>query len=231
MGGTSWGVSTRLIGAVITALSDDEGLVLPPAIAPIQVVILPVQSKDATKSEAVSTSVSELGKTLKSSGLRVRVDSRTEVGLVQRRYEWERKGVPLRLEIGARDLENCTAVAKLRTGAEKFTISLNSDATSVVRKALEELRLALKEHARSLKQRLTFHIKSREEFDARLRERDPGYLFVAWGGDSADEEQLQQETGATLRCYPFEQDQLDDDQICPLTGKKSNAWAVFAKAY
>jgi prolyl-tRNA synthetase len=200
-------------------------------VAPIQVVVLLVQSKDATKNEAVSAAVMELSKNLKSSGLRVRADCRTEVGLVQRRYEWERKGVPLRLEIGARDLESCTAVAKLRTGGEKFTVALNNDATSAVQKALDEARLALKDHARTLKQKLTFHITSREEFEARLRERDPGYLFVPWGGDSADEDRIQQETGATLRCYPFEQDRLEEGQCCPLTGKKSIAWAVFAKAY
>lgn len=228
--GTSWGVSTRLIGAVITALSDDDGLVLPPAVAPIQVVILPVQNKDVAKHEAILTAVHNLGKTLDASGLRVRVDS-TEVGLVQKRYEWERKGVPLRLEVGARDLDSGMAVAKLRTGGDKFSIQLGSDVACAVHQAVEKVRLALQAHARDLKERLTFHITSREEFEGRLQEREPGYLIVPWGGDSSDEEQLQKETGATLRCYPFEQCSLEVGQLCPLTGKKAREWAVFAKAY
>merc|ERR1712137_1490253 len=105
-----------------------------------------MNNKDAGKNGAVLAAVKALSNTLKASGLRVRVDDRAEIGMIQKRYKWERKGVPLRLEIGARDLESCTAVAKLRTGGEKFTIALNNDATSAVQKALEESRLALKDH-------------------------------------------------------------------------------------
>lgn len=228
--GTSWGVSTRLIGAVITALSDDEGLVLPPAVAPIQVIVLPVNSKDAEKHQAVLTAVQNLATLLQSSGLRVHVDHHTEVSLVQRRYEWERKGVPLRLEIGARDLESGAAVAKLRTGGDKFSIQLSGNVVASIEEALENARRALCERAQALKQSLTFRIKSREEFEERLRAQVPGFLLVAWGGNSDDEERVKNNTGATLRCYPFEQESVDN-QICPLTGKKAREWAVFAKAF
>merc|ERR1712137_91775 len=185
-----------------------------------------MNNKDAGKNGAVLAAVKALSNTLKASGLRVRVDDRAEIGMIQKRYKWERKGVPLRLEIGARDLESGTAVAKLRTGGDKFIIKLGSASTAAVCQALEDARLALQARTEALKTRLTFRITCRDQFEARLLTQEPGYLMVPWGGDSADEERLQQETGATLRCYPFEQATLEEGQLCPLTGKQAREWAV-----
>jgi len=229
--GTSWGVSTRLIGALITALSDDDGLVLPPAVSPIQVVIVAVHAKEQAMQSSIATAVHDLGKTLEASGIRVHVDCRTDVKLVSKRFEWERKGVPLRLEVGSRDLDKGTAVAKLRTGGDRFALPLDDGAAAAVTKALEDARQALMAHARSMKERLTFRIASKADFLERLQQKSPGYLLVPWGGDSDDEEILQKETGATLRCIPFVQEELSEAQVCPLTGKKAREWVVFAKAY
>merc|ERR1719382_1728070 len=176
-------------------------------------------TKDATKNGAVSVAAKKLCKTLRSSGLRVRVDERTDIGLVQKRYLWERRGVPLRLEMGARDLDSNSVVAKLRTGGDKFSIPLESSDTALsVHQALEDARATLCARSQAMKERLTFEITSRAHFEERLQQQVPGYLLVPWGGDSEDEEKLQQDTGATLRCRPFEQRSLADNQLCPLTG-------------
>jgi len=230
---TSWGVSTRLIGAIIMVHSDDDGLVLPPPIAAIQVVICVLfVKKDPEKQLEVIAAAEKLGKELEAAGLRVRVDARTEVRLGARCFEYERKGVPLRLELGAKDMDNGVAMAKLRTGGDKFTVSLAS-ATEEVPAALERVKMELRARSDALKEKLSFRPKSREEFEARLKEPTPGMLIVPWGGDSEDEERLQEETGATLRCYPFEleNEPIPEGTACPLTGKPSHVWAIFAPAY
>jgi len=228
---TSWGVSTRLIGAVIMSHSDDDGLVLPPAIAAIQVVIVPMFVKDAEKQEKVSAAAEHLRAGLEASGLRVHLDGRLGVKPGAKYYEWERKGVPLRLELGPRDLDKGVALAKLRTGGDKFPVNLGDGAAEEVAAAFGTLRQKLRDRSDERLAAMSVRIESRAQFDARLQESTPGMLFVPWGGDDADEERIQEETGATLRCYPFEQDPLVDGQLCPLTGKPARVWAVFAKAY
>lgn len=227
---TSWGVSTRLLGAVIMAHSDDDGLVLPPTVAAIQVVIVPLYAKKADKQAEVNAAAEKLLAELEDAGLRVRLDSRLNMRPGAKYYEWERKGVPLRLELGNRDLEKGTTLAKMRTGGDKFPISLENAKTEVVA-ALDSVQNILRERSQSMKERLTFRIQSKAEFEERLKANQPGFLLVPWGGDSDDEEKIQEDTGATLRCYPLEQDPIPDGQICPLTGKPAQIWAVFAAAY
>lgn len=228
---TSWGVSTRLIGAVIMVHSDDDGLVLPPPVAAVQVVIVPLFAKEADKQAAVNTAARELQQQLQDSGLRVHVDDRLDMRPGAKYYEWERRGVPLRLELGARDLEQGIALGKMRTGGDKLSVKLGPGAADEVKAALEAVQQALRDRAEAMRQRLTFRISSREEFDARLKEREPGMMLVPWGGNSDDEDRLQEETGATLRCYPLEQDPMPAGQVCPLTGKPAWVWAIFASAY
>jgi prolyl-tRNA synthetase len=229
---TSWGVSTRLIGAIIMVHSDDDGLVLPPPIAAVQVVICVLHAKDAEKLSELKSAAEKLGQDLQAVGLRVRVDARTGVKLGARCFEYERKGVTLRLELGARDLENGFAMAKMRTGGDKFQVPLG-DAAEAVPAALERVQKELRERSAALKEKLTFRPKSLEEFNARLKESTPGMLIVPWGGDSEDEEKIQEETGATLRCYPFEleSEPIPEGTACPLTGKPAWVWAIFAPAY
>jgi len=229
---TSWGVSTRLIGAAIMVHSDDDGLVLPPALAAVQVVIVPMfVKKDPEKQEAVLAAAAELSSALTVAGVRTHVDGRLKMKPGAKYYEWERKGVPLRLELGPRDLEKGTALGKLRTGGDKFPVALGEPAVGETLEALERAKRDLRERAEAYKERLTFEIGSREDFDARLTEREPGLMLVPWGGDDDDEEKLQEDTGVTLRCYPLEQPPLEPGQLCPLTGKPAHVWAVFAKAF
>lgn len=228
---TSWGVSTRLIGAVIMVHSDDVGLVLPPAVAAIQVVVLPLFAKDPEKQAAVLDKAATVKKQLEAAGIRVQLDERINVKPGAKFFEWERKGVPLRIELGPKDLDQGVALAKMRTGGDKITIKLDSDVVPQVTSALDGVYKALVARSEELKQRLTFHPKSRADFEARLKEREPGMMVVPWGGNSEDEERIQDETGATLRCYPLEQGPIPEGQVCPLTGKPSWVWAVFALAY
>lgn len=227
---SSWGVSTRLIGAVIMAHSDDDGLVMPPALAAVQVVVVPLYAKDPDQQAAVLDAAAALRKDLVAIGIRVHVDDRLSMKPGAKYFEWERRGVPLRLELGARDLEKGVALGKLRTGGEKFQVPLDEAATEVP-KALSQMKLELQSRSDQLKQRLIFRIESRADFDERLKEREPGMMLIPWGGDDDDEDNLKDETGVTLRCYPMEQDELPDNQVCPLTGKPARQWAIFAKAY
>lgn len=227
---TSWGVSTRLIGAVIMVHSDDDGLVLPPALAATQVVILPMFVKDAEKQALVTDAAEKLRAELVGAGLRVHVDDRLSIKPGAKYFEWERKGVPLRLELGPRDLESGAALAKRRTGGDKLSVSL-ANAAEETKAALASVQQTLRDRAEAFKESMTFRISTKAEFDARLAEEFPGFLLVPWGGDNDDEENLQEETGATLRCYPLEQDPMPEGQLCPITGKPAREWAVFAKAY
>eukprot|EP00929_Paragymnodinium_shiwhaense_P029490 TRINITY_DN16882_c0_g1_i1.p1 TRINITY_DN16882_c0_g1~~TRINITY_DN16882_c0_g1_i1.p1 ORF type:complete len:601 (-),score=115.34 TRINITY_DN16882_c0_g1_i1:108-1910(-) len=228
---TSWGVSTRLIGAVIMSHSDDDGVVLPPAIAATQVVIVPMYVKDPEKQAAVSEAAEKLMKSLQASGIRVHMDDRLGIKPGAKYFEWERKGVPLRLELGPRDLEKGVALGKLRTGGDKFPVELGDSAPAAVQEALEKMRNILVERSNANLERLTFKIESRADFDSRLATPELGFLLVPWGGDNDDEDKIQDETGATLRCYPLKQDPMPEGQLCPLTGKPAREWAIFAKAY
>lgn len=223
---TSWGVSTRLIGAVIMTHSDDDGLVLPPAIAPIQVVIIPVgKEKDR---EVVMGAVDALVADLKRGGFRVKVDARDNIRPGAKYFEWERKGVPLRLEIGPRDVAQGQAFAKRRTGGDKFGLQL-ANAAEQVREVLDGIQAELLANAKQRLADQTYSISSRAEFIEKI-ESQPGFYLLPWGGDDADELAVKDETRATIRCMPLEQASVEG-LTCPLTGKPSVEWAVFARAY
>ncbi|MBA2319976.1 MAG: proline--tRNA ligase [Deltaproteobacteria bacterium] len=221
---TSWGVSTRLIGAVVMAHSDDQGLVLPPALAPVQVVIIPVY-KDAEK-ELVIAAANRVFEQLKPT-VRVRVDDRDHLRPGAKYFEWERKGVPLRLEIGPRDVAKGQAFAKRRTGGEKFGIPLEGGAERV-REVLAEIQADLLAKAQQRLAENTFAVESYDAFKAKL-DATPGFFRIPWGGDSADEGRIKDETRATHRCALFEAPPVST--TCPLTGKPAHEWAIFARAY
>lgn len=222
---TSWGVSTRLIGAVIMTHSDDEGLVLPPAIAPIQVVIIPVyKAKDR---DVVMEAVDALNASLRGS-FRVKVDDRDNMRPGAKYFEWERKGVPLRLEIGPRDVKKGQAFAKKRTGGGKFGVAFDG-AADQVRDVLDGIQAELLSRAEAFQTSHIHDITSREQFVAAVKD-EVGFFRVAWGGDDADEVAVKDETKATLRCYPMIQDSVEG-MTCPLTGKPAREWALFARAY
>jgi len=222
---TSWGVSTRLIGALVMSHSDDDGLVLPPKVAPVQVVIIPVgKNKDLPE---VIAAANELFMQLKPH-FRVKVDDRDNLRPGAKYFEWERKGVPLRLELGPRDLKKGQAFAKRRTGGDKFGVPLEG-AVEAVREVLDSMQADLLAAARQRTEAMTYTVDSREAFAEQI-ESQPGFYRVPWGGDDADEDQLKADTRATLRCYPLEQPSIEG-LTCPLTGKPSQRWALFARAY
>jgi prolyl-tRNA synthetase len=222
---TSWGVSTRLVGAVVMTHSDDDGLVLPPAIAPIQVVIVPVY-KDAEK-DHVLAAARALADSLRGR-FRVRIDDREHLRPGPKYFEWERKGVPLRLELGPRDIAKGQAFAKLRIRSDKFSVALDG-AADVVASLLDDMQAELLRRATAMRDARTYEVSSRAEL-ARLLDETPGFFRVPWGGDDADEDALKEETRATLRCYPLDQPSVEG-LTCPLTGKPAHAWAIFARAY
>ncbi len=222
---TSWGVSTRLVGAVVMTHSDDDGLVLPPAVAPVQVVIVPVY-KHADRA-AVLEAVNKLHASLKPH-FRVRVDDRDNMRPGAKYFEWEQKGVPLRLEVGPRDVAKGQAFAKRRTGGDKFAVPFDG-AAEKVGEVLHTLQQALLDRARAWRDAHTYTVDSWEQFQTRIVEQ-PGFYRVPWGGDDADEDRVKDATKATLRCYPLEQPSVEG-RTCPLTGKPAHGWAVFARAY
>ncbi|MCB9677799.1 MAG: proline--tRNA ligase [Alphaproteobacteria bacterium] len=223
---TSWGVSTRLVGAVIMTHSDDDGLVLPPEVAPIQVVLLPAGPPKVWGQ--VMPKIDEIAAGLKAAGIRVKVDDRDNVRSGAKFFEWERKGVPLRLEIGPRDMEQGQAFAKRRTGGDKFGIAFDG-IVEAVQAELTTIQCELFERARAQREACTYRVDSRAEFVEKI-ETQPGFYLIPWGGDDADEEAVRDETRATLRCFPMEQEPCDG-LTCPLTGKPAQEWAIFARAY
>lgn len=224
---TSWGVSTRLIGAVVMTHSDDDGLVLPPKVAPTQVVVIPVgKSKDLP---AVMEQVDPIVARLKAAGIRVKVDDRDNVRPGAKYFEWERKGVPLRLEVGPRDLAKGQFFSKTRIGKDKFGIAFET-VVDDVKRVLEEVQAELLAKATAFREARTFDADTREEFEAILTGDTPGFIKVPWGGDSADEKRVNDETKASIRCYPLGAGK-PDGLTCPLTGKPAWTWALFARAY
>jgi prolyl-tRNA synthetase len=222
---TSWGVSTRLIGALVMAHSDDAGLVLPPRIAPVQVVIVPVYKNE--EKDLVMAAVNRLFADLKGS-FRVKVDDRENLRPGAKYFEWEQKGVPLRLEVGPRDVAKGQAFAKRRTGGDKFAVPFDG-AGAVVARVMEELQAELLAKATAARDARTHTVSSFDEFEQKL-ESQPGFYRVPWGGDDEDEDRVKEKTRATLRCIPLTQDPVAG-LTCPLTGKPARHWAIFARAY
>ena len=222
---TSWGVSTRLIGAVVMTHSDDDGLVLPPRIAPVQVVIVPVY-KDAEKADVLAAA-NRLFEALKPH-VRVKVDDREHLRPGAKYFEWERKGVPLRLELGPRDVAKGQAFAKKRTGGDKFGVPLD-DAPRVVAEVLDAVQAELLARATALRDARLYEVASAAEFADKI-ESQPGFYKIPWGGDAADEARIKEQTKATHRCAPLGWPK-PEGLVCPLTGKPAFEWAIFARAY
>jgi prolyl-tRNA synthetase len=222
---TSWGMSTRLIGAVIMTHSDDDGLVLPPAVAPVQVVIIPV-CKDKDR-EVVFEAVDKIYAELKPH-FRVKVDDRTWVRPGAKYFEWERKGVPLRLEVGPRDVAKGQAFAKKRNGDSKFGIAFDG-IVGTVQATLDAIQSELLATATELREQRTYSVTSWDEFCDKI-ESQPGFYRIPWGGDDDDEVWVKNETRATIRCFPMDAPAVDGE-TCPFTGKLAHTWAIFARAF
>jgi len=222
---TSWGVSTRLIGALIMAHSDDQGLVLPPKLAPIQVVIVPIYRKAEQLAE-VSEKVKGLIKALRSKGIRVKFDDRDTHKPGFKFAEYEYKGVPIRLAIGPRDLENGTVEIARRDTLTKETMPIEGIEDKLVT-LLEDIQTGLYERAKKFRDENSRRVDSWDEFLVEIEKG--GFLYAHWDGTPETEQKIKDLTKATIRTIPL--DAPEEKGKCILTGKASNRRVVFARAY
>ncbi|MBN7815617.1 proline--tRNA ligase [Algoriphagus pacificus] len=226
--GTSWGVSTRLMGALIMAHSDDNGLVLPPKLAPIQVVIIPIYRKDE-EFEAISEKAKEIMAELRKAGISVKYDNRDTHKPGFKFAEYELKGVPLRIAIGPRDLENGTIEIARRDNLSKSQFELSSQPIAEkITEMLDEIQNSIYSKAFNFREEMTTEVNSWEEFKEVL-ENKGGFLSAHWDGTSETEDKIKELTKATIRCIPLAR--KEEDGNCVFTGKPSKGRVYFAKAY
>lgn len=218
---TSWGMSTRIIGAIIMTHGDDNGLVLPPAVAPVQVIILPI----AQHKPGVLEKAAELKDRL-ASVCRVKVDD-SDNSAGWKFAEYEMKGVPLRLEIGPKDIEKNQCVIVRRDSREKIFVSLDELETTIP-ELLRAVHDGLYQKALERRESMTYAVTSMEELKD-TAETKPGFIKAMWCGELACEEKLKEDAGVTSRCMPFEQEHLSDTCVC--CGKPAKAMVYWGKAY
>ena len=222
---SSWGVSTRLMGALIMTHSDDAGLVLPPKLAPYQVVIVPIYKGDE-QLEAVSQVALKLKKELEGLGVSVKFDNRDTHKPGWKFAEYELKGVPLRLALGNRDLENGTVEIARRDTMEKETYQITDIGNKVVN-LLDSIQKNLYAKASTFREEKTFTANNYEEFKELIK--SGGFVYAHWDGTAETEEKIKQDTKATIRCIP--KDTVLEDGVCVFSGSKSIRKVLFAKAY
>jgi len=223
---TSWGVSTRLIGGLIMTHSDDNGLVLPPRLAPIQVVIVPIY-KGEEQLEAISEKVTVFVKELRKKGVSVKFDDRDTYRPGAKFAEYELKGVPVRIAIGKRDLENGTVEIARRDTLEKQTVAQN-DIVDVVSNLLEEIQDNLFKKAIDFRTEHTTSVYNFEEFKTAIANKG-GFVSAHWDGTEETENKIKDLTKATIRCIP--NDAKEEIGTCVFSGKPSSKRVLFAKAY
>ena len=223
--GTSWGVSTRLMGALVMAHSDDEGLVLPPKLAPIQVVIIPIYKTGEL--DALLERIKPIQMGLIARGISVKLDARDTERPGFKFAEWELKGVPVRLAIGARDLDAGMVEVVRRDTKQKMSLPL-ADIVASVDQLLTDIQTNIYERAKSFRAAHTTRVDSYDEFK-RLLDEEPGFLLAHYDGTSETEERIKDETKATVRCLPL--NEADEEGICMVTGQPSPRRAYFARAY
>jgi prolyl-tRNA synthetase len=222
---TSWGVSTRLMGALIMTHSDDEGLVLPPSLAPIQVVGIPIYRND-DELNAISDKFITLGKSLKALGISFKYDNDDNRRPGWKFAEYESKGVPIRLAMGPRDLENGNVELARRDLKTKEIVAFNG-IESMIQQVLTAIQQNLLQRSKDFRTNNTFIVDTYEEFKEKI---DAGGFFMAhWDGTNETEEKIKNETQATIRCIPL--DFVKEEGKCMVTGAPSKGRVVFAKAY
>ena len=223
--GTSWGVSTRLMGALIMAHSDDLGLVLPPKLAPIQVVIVPIFKGDE-QLEQISEKINPILKELKAKGISVKFDKDDQTRPGWKFAEYELKGVPVRVAVGMRDLESGTVEVARRDNLSKETVSMEG-ITQYLENLLNEIQENIYKKAFDFRNENTFEVNTWDEFTEKIEAG--GFLMAHWDGTSETEEKIKELTKATIRCIPL--DSKAEAGVCVLTGKPSDRRVIFARAY
>jgi prolyl-tRNA synthetase len=224
--GTSWGVTTRLIGALIMTHSDDEGLVLPPQLAPIQVVIIPIYKNDAERT-LVLQQVTTLQETLKTQGVSAKLDDRDTHKPGWKFAEYELKGVPLRMAVGPKDLVHHTVELARRDTGAKMTVSVDNVAATI-QALLADIQDNLYQRALAFRKSYTTSVDTYEAFKAVMAQKG-GFVLAHWDGTTETEKKIQAETKATIRCIPL--DACQEKGVCIYTGKPSQQRVVFAQAY
>ena len=221
---TSWGVSWRLIGAMIMAHGDDKGLVLPPKVAPMQVVIVPIYKNDNDK-ENVITKVNEIANILELKNIRIHVDSREELTPGYKFNDWELKGVPLRIEIGPKDIENQNMVLAKRYNHEKMKMGLNEVEKIVT--ILDEIQTEMLKKAKTEAAGNTIDIENYDEFKMKMEKG--GFFNSPWCGKLDCEEKIKEETGAEIRVIPFNSE--NTSKKCIYCKQQSTSVPIFARGY
>ena len=222
---TSWGVSTRLIGMIIMAHGDDKGLQLPPKLAPSQIVLIPITPKEEHK-EPVMKIVNEINNEI-GNQFRVKIDDRENLSPGFKFNEWELKGVPLRIEIGPKDIENGSVVFSRRDGVDgKFSVPI-SDISKKIHSVLDDIQISMLDSSKKYQEENTIHVSTKDELIEALNSK-PGFVTCYWHENSDDENEIKELTKATLRCYLL--DSTETDTSVNDSTKKGNL-AIFSKAY
>ncbi len=223
---TSWGVSTRLMGALIMAHSDNNGLVLPPKLAPIQVVMIPIYKGDEELAK-MTAELEKIAAPLREKGISVKIDNRDNVRSGFKFAEYELKGVPVRLVVGPRDLANGTVEMMRRDTLVKESVSLEGIA-ELVEQTLADMQKSIFEKALAFRNSMITKVDSWEEFKEVL-ENKGGFILAHWDGTTETEVAIKEATKATIRCIPF--DTVDEDGVCVYSGKPSQRRVLFARSY
>jgi len=223
---TSWGISTRLIGAIVMVHGDDRGLIIPPKIAPIQVVVIPIFYKEVER-EAILKKAKEIFEKLKNNGISTVLDDRSEYTPGWKFHHWELKGVPLRIEIGPKDLEKKQVTLARRDTFER-TAAKEEEVVQAVRKMFEAIQANLYRRAKEFLESHITTVKNYEEFKEALKNKG-GFIKACWCSSSTCEEKIKEETGATIRLIPFEKEEPFSN--CVYCGKEAKEVVYFAKAY
>lgn len=221
---TSWGVSTRLIGGLIMAHGDDKGLIIPPKLAPIQVVIIPIGPSPEER-EAVLAKAADLSELLVAEGIRVKIDDRDNMRPGAKFFEWEKKGVPVRLEVGPKDMAANQAVLVRRDTSEKQTVSEESIVDGI-KDLLDQIQQNMYDRALEFRNAHTVLADDYDEFKSKV---EGNFVRAHWCGSADCEAKVKEDTKATIRCIPFDQQQETGE--CLICGNPSSGRAIFAKAY
>ncbi len=222
---TSWGVSTRMMGALIMAHSDDDGLIIPPRLAPLHVVIIPIYRNDE-QLKAITEKADAIIKELKANNISVKFDDSDTAKPGWKFAEYELKGVPVRIAMGMRDVENNTVEIARRDTKEKSTIP-NSNLGEYIKNLLENIQQSMYDKALNYRDANLFEINSWEDFKAQIEKG--GFISAHWDGTSETEDKIKEETKATIRCIPM--DAKEEDGTCVYSGKPSKKRVLFARAY
>ena len=223
---TSWGITTRLIGAMIMVHGDDKGLIMPPKVAPTQVVIVPIPFK-GQEAEAIAAKTKEIAKTLKAKGVSVILDDRNEYTPGWKFHQWELKGIPIRIELGPRDLKQEQVIMVRRDTCQKTPVK-EADILATVEKLLQEIQDNMFAKAKAILQDKTTMVQSYDEFKKVLEEKG-GFIKAAWCGNSDCEAKIKDETGATIRIRPFQKEEPTSN--CIVCEEKGKETAYFARSY